>query len=450
MTRRVGCVCLLALAAVAPAGGVTQSSGPRQTVGRMSGRGDHDPVEVSIAINPANPDNIVAVSYQQGLTPGPRTSDFVYVSTDGGASWTSQPAANPDARTQGDDAVTFDETGTAFHTHIAFLGIRQARPLRAVTGVFVSRSDDGGRTWQSPVAAVDHANTVLPFEDKPWPAATRTAGGQSHVYLAWTRFDEYGSKAPDCRSHIVFSRSIDGGKSFAMPFRISDLAGDCLDSDNTDEGAVPAVGPNGEIYLAWAGPAGLVFDVSKDAGETFGTDVKIADLPGGWDFEVPGVDRANGMPVTAVDRSAGTFRGSIYVNWIDARHGDPDVFVAVSRDGGRTWSAPIRVNDDPVGNGKIQFFTWMAVDPTDGSINVIFYDRRAQTGTRTAVTVARSTDGGRTFVNYPVNLPAFETASSPGFGDYIGISAYRRRVVGAFPYFVDAKTIALAAVRFDF
>jgi hypothetical protein len=92
----------------------------------------------------------------------------------------------------------------------------------------------------------------------------------------------------------------------------------------------------------------------------------------------------------------------------------------------------------------------MAVDPTDGSINLIFYDRRGQTGTRTAVTVARSTDGGRTFVNYPVNLPAFETFSSPAFGDYIGISAYGRRVVGAFPYFVDGKKIALAAVRFDF
>ena len=103
-----------------------------------------------------------------------------------------------------------------------------------------------------------------------------------------------------------------------MPFRISDVAGDCLDSDNTDEGAVPSVGPNGEVYIAWAGPAGLVFDVSKNAGETFGADVKIADLPGGWDLDIPGVDRANGMPVTGVDRSSGAFRGSIYVNWIDA------------------------------------------------------------------------------------------------------------------------------------
>jgi hypothetical protein len=156
------------------------------------------------------------------------------------------------------------------------------------------------------------------------------------------------------------------------------------------------------------------------------------------------------MPVTGVDRSQGQFRGSIYVNWIDARNGDPDVFVVSSRDGGRTWSAPVRVNDDPVRNGAAQFMTWMAVDPADGSINVIFYDRRGLTGTRTAVTFARSTDGGRTFRNYPVNIPAFETSPSLAFGDYIGIAALGGRVIGAFPHFVDEKTIVLSAVRFDF
>src|SRR5438093_3502864 len=104
----------------------------------------------------------------------------------------------------------------------------------------------------------------------------------------------------------MFSRSIDAGNTFSMPFRISDVPGDCQDSDNTDEGAVPTVGLNGEVYVAWAGPAGLVFDVSKDAGQTFGPDLKISDMPGGWDLDVAGVDRSNGMPVTGIDRSAGS------------------------------------------------------------------------------------------------------------------------------------------------
>ncbi|MBK7266279.1 MAG: hypothetical protein IPI12_08095 [Ignavibacteriales bacterium] len=41
--------------------------------------------------------------------------------------------------------------------------------------------------------------------------------------------------------------------------KISDKSGDCVDEDNTVEGAVPAVGPNGEVYVSWTGPYGLLF-----------------------------------------------------------------------------------------------------------------------------------------------------------------------------------------------
>ena len=63
------------------------------------------------------------------------------------------------------------------------------------------------------------------------------------------------------------------------------------------------------------------------------------------------------MPVTGVDRSQGAFRGTLYVNWIDDHHGDPDVFVTYSRDGGDSWAPPVRVNGDPTGNNAEQFFT---------------------------------------------------------------------------------------------
>ena len=130
----------------------------------------------------------------------------------------------------------------------------------------------------------------------------------------------------------------------------------------------------------WAGPLGLVFDKSTDGGLTFGKDKVIGDMPGGWDFEIEGLNRANGMPVTGVDLSNGPNKGTLYVNWIDARNGDPDVFVMSSRNGGETWTAPVRVNDDALKNGKAQFFTWMAIDPADGSVNIVFYDRREGTG----------------------------------------------------------------------
>ena len=402
-----------------------------------------NPVESSISIDPGNRDRMIAVSYQTGFARPPRTTGYIYVSHDGGRTWRNERAENPHGRTQGDDVVTFAGPGVALHAYISFLGIRTPRPARAETGIFVTRSDDAGVSWGRPVAVVDHANTVLPFEDKPW----MVAAGET-VYLAWTRFDEYGVKDPDCRTHIIVAKSGDGARTFQMPRPISDSPGDCVDSDNTVEGAVPAIGVDGRVHVVWAGPKGLVYDSSTD-GIEWGGDRVIAANPGGWDIPIPGITRHNGMPVTVVDRSPGPNRGAIYVNWIDERNGDPDVFLIQSRDGGKTWSTPVRVNDDPVRNGAVQFFTWMAVDPSDGSVNVLFYDRRGRAGTMSGLTLARSTNGGMTFVNHPVKIPDFEVTDKITFGDYLGVDAKDGRVVGVFPHVVQGKVILSAAV-FDF
>src|SRR5438045_4380595 len=169
------------------------------------------------------------------------------------------------------------------------------------------------------VAACNRSNKVNPVEDKPGLVVANVAGSKfkGNIYLAWTRFDVYGSEDPDCHSQIFFSRSTDHGKTFAMPIRISDAPGDCRDSDNTVEGAVPAIGPNGEVYIVWAGPAGLVFKKSLDGGLTFNKEKSISQMSGGWDFSVEGLERANGMPLTGVDLSNGPNKGTLYVNWID-------------------------------------------------------------------------------------------------------------------------------------
>ena len=407
------------------------------------------PAEVSIAINPADPGNVIGVSLATGLEI--RSTNFSFVSRDGGATWSWTPALNPERRVQGDDSVAFNHRGEAFRCYVSFLGLREEGPIRS-NGIFVSSSSDGGQTWNQPVAVVDHRNTITPFEDKPYLAADRLPESPhaGSLYLAWTRFDQYGSRDPQDQSHIFFSRSLNGGLDFSSPIRISDRGGDCLDGDGTVEGAVPAVGPGGQVYVVWAGPRGLVLDVSRDGGATFGDDSLIGEIPGGWDLEIAGLGRANGLPVTGVDHSSGPYRGSLYVNWADERYGDPDSFVIRSRDGGQTWSAPVRVNDDPLSNGRPQFFTWMAVDPIDGSVNVVFLDRRAGSGTSTQVTLARSTDGGQTFVNHPIDVEPFEFNSDIFFGDYIGISAHGGLVIAAFPHFSSPQQLDLSAAVFRF
>jgi hypothetical protein len=160
--------------------------------------------------------------------------------------------------------------------------------------------------------------------------------------------------------------------------------------------------------------------------------------------------RHNGMPVTGVDVSQGPDRGSVYVNWIDARHGDLDVFVMASRDGGESWEAPVRVNADPLSNGKAQLFTWMAVDPVDGSVSVVFLDRSSYDGPTQGVVVARSTDGGRTFRNHRVDQEPFSCPESVFYGDYLTVGAYGGEVVAAWPHCLADGSLVLSAALFDF
>jgi hypothetical protein len=408
------------------------------------------PAEVAVAIDPTDADRIVAVGLAEGPPGGARVTNYAFVTGDGGGSWATHAAPNPGARVQGDDAVAFDAGGTAYRSYISFEGIRVERPERAVNGIFVSRSTDGGAGWSEPVAVVDHINTVEPFEDKPWIAVDRVPGSPcvGTVYVAWTRFDVYGSDDPADSTAILFSRSTDGGRSFSVPHRISEKGGNAVDSDETVEGAVPAVGVDGTVYVAWAGPLGLVLDRSTDCGWSFGDDGVLDPMPGGWDIPAEGLGRHNGMPVTAVDHSDGDFRGTLYVNWIDTRNGDPDVFVMASRDGGESWTEPVRVNGDPVGNGADQLFTWMAVDPADGSVNVVFLDRSGGAGT--GVTVARSLDGGRTFQAHAVPVEPFELDADVFYGDYTGIDARGGRVVAVYPRPAGPGRLAVDAAVFDF
>jgi len=430
----------------------TCASVSAQQVVRITEPDAINPAEVTIAINPKNPDNMIAASFQTGRAPKPRAGSYHYVTFDGGNTW--KTVSTPDSKNlvQGDDVLAFSDDGVAYHAHLSFDGIRLARPVRAENGMIVNVSKDGGNTWTDGTPAINHINSVTPFEDKPGLVVDNAPGSRfkGNVYLAWTRFDVYGSSNPEHHSQIYFTRSTDQGQTFSMPFRISDTGGDCLDSDNTVEGAVPAVGPNGEVYVVWAGPLGLVFDKSTDGGLTFGKDKVIGDIPGGWDFGIEGLSRANGMPVTGVDLSNGPNKGTLYVNWIDARNGDPDVFVMSSKNGGETWTAPVRVNDDALKNGKAQFFTWMSIDPADGSVNIVFYDRRDGNGTETGLTLARSVDGGRTFVNHKIDVPLFNVNERVFFGDYSSISAFDGRVVPVFMHFVSEGSLAVSVALFRF
>ncbi len=161
-----------------------------------------------------------------------------------------------------------------------------------------------------------------------------------------------------------------------------------------------------------------------DGGKTFGKDVFVTDQPGGWAFDIPGISRCNGMPITACDISESQYRGNIYINWSDQRNGNnnTDIFFIKSVDGGNTWGDVIKVNND--NTERHQFFTWMSVDPLTGYIYIVFYDRRNTTLNETEVYIARSIDGGNTFENIKISKTPFNPNPTIFFGDYINIAAF--------------------------
>src|SRR5947209_17734495 len=135
-----------------------------QRVVRVSDPDAINPAEVTIAINPKNPGNIVAASFQAGRPPRPRYASYNYVSMDGGKTWKTVPVEDPKGLTQGDDAVYFSSDGTAYHAHLSFVGIRAAKPSRAESGILVETSKDGGTAWNESIPAINHINSVTPLK----------------------------------------------------------------------------------------------------------------------------------------------------------------------------------------------------------------------------------------------------------------------------------------------
>ena len=371
-----------------------------------------EPEEVSIAVNPANPSNLVA---------GANIS-FYYSSTDGGFTW-SENRLSSTFGVWGDPCVIFDALGNAYYGHLSNPGA----PGYWIDRIVVQKSTDGGQSWNA--GAAIGFNPPRRQQDKDWFAADMTNSPfRNNIYAAWTQFDAYGSTTPSDSSRILFSRSTDHGQTWSAPVRVSDVAGNCVDSDSTVEGAVPAVGPGGEVYLSWAGPLGIMFDKSTDGGQTFGSDVFVTSQPGGWDFNVSGIYRTNGMPVTSCDAGTSPHRGNIYIQWSDQRNGvdNTDIFFIRSTDGGHSWGTVKKVNDDT--SRAQQFFSWMTVDQSNGNIYVMFYDRRNTGGDTTDVYIAKSADGGESFDNFKLTDSSFVPRSDVFFGDYTNIVAQNGKV----------------------
>ena len=361
--------------------------------------------EPSISINRADVSNITAGAIL----------DQVFYSQDTGKTWVRDTLVSTYG-VWGDPVLLSDYEGNQYYLHLSDPTGRNWASEEILDRIVCQKSTDGGKTWNNgSYMGLNHPKD----QDKQWAVVDPR---NNHLYCTWTQFDNYGSKEPADHTNILFSKSTDQGDNWSEAVAINQFPGNCLDGDSTTEGAVPAVGPDGEIYVAWSFDDSIYFDRKFEGEQWLEEDIVVASQPGGWDIAVPGLMRANGMPVTVCDLSNGPHRGNIYVNWVDDRNGNYDVWVSKSTDRGETWTSPKRINDDDT--ERDQFFTWLACDPATGYLYSVFYDRRNTEALETEVYLAYSRDGGETWTNEKISESPFSTNPLVFFGDYNHIDAY--------------------------
>jgi hypothetical protein len=349
-------------------------------------------VEPWVDVNPTNPSNVLGVWQQDRWSNGGSRGLVAGASLDGGATWTTVPIPGIVACTGGayqrstDPWVSFAPSGRAHQLALSFNDRDFDHALLA------SYSDDGGLSWSAPRVVIRDTDPNV-FNDKQ--SLTADATNPAYVYAVWDRLvfpTERASlvsafNAAAYKGPAWFNRSTNGGASWEAPRQIYDPGR----NDQTIGNQIVVL-PDGTLVDAFA-----EFDnenakklrawtnrvlVSSDRGSTWSGPylVSAARSIGVSDPETGEPVRTGDIiPDVAVGPG-----GTLYVVWQDARFsGSSSDAIAFSQstDGGRTWSAPIQVNQTPAAlpAGNRQAFTASVDVSSDGTVAVTYYDFRNNT-----------------------------------------------------------------------
>ena len=388
--------------------------------------------ENSIFVSPE--DNQVAVN-SNNSTQNPVGSLYGANSTetyDGGLSW---------------DGSVVGAGGSNSGDPVALVGLDGAYYIGAISnsgGQQVSKSTNQGGTYT--VYTVSNGGGGFLDKNHMWIDNSLSSPFEGYLYDAWT---DFGGSA---NNNIGFSRSTNGGTTWSSQVNVSSA----VNAGSHCQGVNINSGPDGEVYVIWAIYDSWPIDEnaigmarSFDGGATFEPAYRlIDDIRGIRDSGVNKNMRNNSFPSMAVDISGGDRNGNIYIVWSNVgfpginNGNDVDVYLIRSEDQGETWSTPVKVNQDPSGQGRKHYFPWITCDPENGILSVIFYDDRNVGGDDCEVYCANSFDGGETWEDFKVSDVSFTPSPIPGLadgymGDYLGINA---RGGWVYPAWADNRT----------
>lgn len=411
--------------------------------------------ETCIAANPKDAKNLVAGYFEHFPTINFDQTCSFSVTGDGGQSWTVRGAVPmrdlPGSSYCVDPSVAADGRGTFYY---AYLDVNLTPTGGEDVDIRVARSTDKGQSFPTSTTAVHEG----PYEylDKPYLAADAQPKSRFRgtVYVSYTNFVlQVGIPTG---IFVVVSR--DGGGAWSAPIFLDGPAPDGA----FPQGSVPVVAPDGTAYVFWARyvdgsePMSIRFSKSRDGGRSWSPAANAAsNLPGTGLFYLKNADskfgansdrglNANSFPTAAIAAN-----GTIFVAWTDFPQGscktapqsavyptctNADVRLSVSRDGGATWTAPVKVTDET--NATDQFFPWMAAHP-NGLVSLAWIDRRLDPDNINYDTFYTNTFDGASFLpNVRVSTATSLLGLAAGIGDYNGIAATTDAV---FPVWGDLR-----------
>ena len=334
-----------------------------------------------------------------------------------------------------DPSLAWDANGNVYECGLA--GCLAQTNAGCTFGTILHRSTDNGKSW-SVFDTLSYINLQDTSFDEPFLFIDRN-GTSPYMNSMYAFYVEqiYNTLLGYVPNGIKLQIRRSNGTGFSVHTPVSQIA--------LAQFPHAAFGLHGEIYVIYVGitnlatlAGGVYFNASTDGGETFTPDKVL--FTGDYPDSINGFpkqgqlnnSRVSPTPTIVVDTSQSPYRGNIYISYAMPNPTSPasglDIFLQRSTDGGNTWSDPLRVNDDPLGNGADQMQPSMAISPS-GAIGVMFYDRRDDPDNLLMNTyIALSTDGGNTFLNQQIttqqtNPLVGRLYNGMAVADYCGITA---------------------------